>query len=140
MLQDAPKKKRRNQNKVNSNMLRLLPTGESRNSLNSRLHTRTHRHKSLDNRTGNYSPRNEQKERKKRRLMRKCHEGNENACKKLKPKSHRQNSNLIRSLDRRSSINHQNLAKMSKKERKRLRKRQRRERRREKRRSGILRN
>ena len=121
MLADAPEKRRRHDEpkKLNANLIRSIPgSEESRNSL--RTHKRRNRnHKVTDNRTGNTAISKRRKRRQ--RQMKKCKNGNENACKKLKPKN---NSDLIRSLDRRSS-------KLSKKERRKLRRAERRRRKKE---------
>lgn len=141
MLADAPEKKRRhereNVKKLNSNLIRLMPSSSSpsssaetadssRNSLNPHHKKRRNRnHKVTDNRTG-FSA----KERRRHRLLRKCRDGNENACRRLENQPKNNNKDLIRSLDRRSSKKE----KLSRKERRKLRRQEKRHKRRERKR------
>lgn len=143
MLADAPEKRRhqreREQYKLASNLVRSINSEDSRNSLNTRLHRKKHRHQVVDNRTGGFKKssvsRDERRRNRKRdRMVQKCRENNSAACKKLKAfddqvEAMRANSDLVRSLDRRSSRNGKKKDAGSRKNKKRLSKAERRERR-----------
>ena len=156
MLSDAPDRRRHDKEhyKLASNLVRNLPIDNSGNSLHSGG-SRKQRKKVTDNSTGSMNLRvrdeNRRRRRRKQRQIKKCHDGNDQACQKLKAMEEedlkRVNGDLLRSLDRRSSRNGGNnnltreekrklkrerrrLRKMEKRQKRLLRKKQRREQRR----------
>ena len=135
MLSDAPDRRRHDKEhyKLASNLVRNLPIDNSGNSLYS-AGNRKHRKKVTDNSTGSMKlplrDENRRRRRRKQRQIKKCQEGNDQACQKLKAMEDedlkRVNGDLLRSLDRRSSRNgNNNLTREEKRKLKRERRRQR---------------
>ena len=140
---DDPKKTRRhdrygdNKFKVSRNMLRRMEKeANNRNTMDSRLYgdfqCRPHSNKGNAKKSENQTRQTHRHEpKRRRRLERKCKDGNDSACRKLCQRSNRRNSNsdLTKSLgkkSRRSSKNHQDGGKNKRLSRKQLRKERRR--------------